>query len=348
MKHSPIVVVLLALTALCSHSAAQELGPEFASAYAIRDLSAPPQVPGPLGGLVIDPLAPNVLLIGGLANTANGAIYRVALERNSSGYIVAWGCGETTQLASAPAIDGGLAFAPNGVLLFTGYPNNTLGQIVPGESQPAKVIDLTSLGVASSVGGLVIVPSGMPGAGSIKLLSYSWGIWYSASLVPDGAGTYDIVNVSSGVGIGGGPEGATYIRAGNPGFPVDSVLVSEYGTGSIVAYEVDANGDPVLGTRRIFVQGLFGAEGAFTDSVTGDLLFCTYGGNRVIAVSGFTTSDSCIGDVDSSGVVNGADLGILLASWGDCPQCAADLNGDCVVNGQDLGTLLAAWGPCKG
>lgn len=52
-------------------------------------------------------------------------------------------------------------------------------------------------------------------------------------------------------------------------------------------------------------------------------------------------------DLDGNGVVNGADLGILLGLWGVCPAeaaCIADLNGDGVVNGADLGALLAAWG----
>ena len=49
-------------------------------------------------------------------------------------------------------------------------------------------------------------------------------------------------------------------------------------------------------------------------------------------------------DINGDGDVNGADLGILLASWGPCPPpCPADINGDGVVNGADLGLLLAAW-----
>jgi hypothetical protein len=53
------------------------------------------------------------------------------------------------------------------------------------------------------------------------------------------------------------------------------------------------------------------------------------------------------GDLNDDGEVNGADLSILLASWGPCPPkaaCPADLNGDGVVNGADLGILLANWG----
>lgn len=53
-------------------------------------------------------------------------------------------------------------------------------------------------------------------------------------------------------------------------------------------------------------------------------------------------------DVNGDGVVNSADLGLLLGAWGACPQpgaCPADLTGDSVVNSADLAALLGAWGP---
>lgn len=56
----------------------------------------------------------------------------------------------------------------------------------------------------------------------------------------------------------------------------------------------------------------------------------------------------CLADLTGDGIVNGADLGTLLGSWGACPGCEADLDGDGVVNGADLGTLLGAWGECPG
>lgn len=53
----------------------------------------------------------------------------------------------------------------------------------------------------------------------------------------------------------------------------------------------------------------------------------------------------CPSDLNGDAVVNGADLGTLLAAWGSANP-AADLNGDGVVNGADLGILLSAWGSC--
>jgi len=62
-------------------------------------------------------------------------------------------------------------------------------------------------------------------------------------------------------------------------------------------------------------------------------------------------SPSIPGDLNGDGVVNGADLGVLLTNWGPCPPprqgpapCPGDLNGDGVVDGADLGILLSNWG----
>ena len=49
-------------------------------------------------------------------------------------------------------------------------------------------------------------------------------------------------------------------------------------------------------------------------------------------------------DLNGDGHVDGADLGIMLASWGQTAgPTPADLNTDGVVNGADIGALLGAW-----
>lgn len=56
---------------------------------------------------------------------------------------------------------------------------------------------------------------------------------------------------------------------------------------------------------------------------------------------------ACVGDVSPAvpdGVVNGGDLGALLASWG-LPGIT-DLDGSGVTDAADLATLLASWGAC--
>jgi len=46
-------------------------------------------------------------------------------------------------------------------------------------------------------------------------------------------------------------------------------------------------------------------------------------------------------DLDGNGIVDGGDLGLLVANW-DQPG-RGDLNGDGIVTGADLGLLIAAW-----
>jgi hypothetical protein len=59
--------------------------------------------------------------------------------------------------------------------------------------------------------------------------------------------------------------------------------------------------------------------------------------------------DSCANarpeDMDLDGRVNGYDLSLLLASWGDPSQGnpRSDINRDGTVNGADLGLLLSGW-----
>lgn len=80
-------------------------------------------------------------------------------------------------------------------------------------------------------------------------------------------------------------EGLVRIRAGNPAFGVDSVLVSEDRIGVVAAYDLDASGAPIVGTRRVFITELTCARGAFVDPVSGDVLLSISGdGDRVIAV----------------------------------------------------------------
>jgi hypothetical protein len=53
-------------------------------------------------------------------------------------------------------------------------------------------------------------------------------------------------------------------------------------------------------------------------------------------------------DLFRNGVINGADLGILLSEWGPAnPSTVSDITRDGVVDGADLGLLLSFWGACS-
>jgi hypothetical protein len=53
---------------------------------------------------------------------------------------------------------------------------------------------------------------------------------------------------------------------------------------------------------------------------------------------------SCPADLTGDGVVDGADLGLVLTAWGNSPL--GDLTGDGITDGADLGLMLTAFGPC--
>jgi hypothetical protein len=341
----------LAAMVLTSSVLAQTLTPEFAGNYVIRDIGPPPGVPANFGGLTIREDQPNVLYIGGLANSLFAKIYSVPLTRDSTDRIIGYACGTGVEFCAANGmaggIDGGLEFGPGNVLFYTTYADNLIGQVRPGETVPAAFINLGSFGVAASTGTLRFVPPGFAGAGRLKIVCFNHNLWYDSTVVALRNGTYTLATIGSPILITGGPEGVAYIKAGSPNFTEDSVLICEWGLGNVVAYVVDANGDPIPSTRRVIITGLSGAEGATFDPISGDFLFSTYGGgNRVIALSGFD-SLACSADLDGSGVIDAADLAVLLGDWGDSGGgLSSDFNSDCTVNAADLAILLGTWGPC--
>jgi len=67
-----------------------------------------------------------------------------------------------------------------------------------------------------------------------------------------------------------------------------------------------------------------------------------------LSVAVIGNNSECIADLTGDGVVDGADLGVLLNQWGSAgdPNVNGDLNGDGTVDGADLGILLNDWGSC--
>ena len=55
----------------------------------------------------------------------------------------------------------------------------------------------------------------------------------------------------------------------------------------------------------------------------------------------------CVGDLNDNEEVNSADLGFLIAAWGQ-EGGNADLNDDGLVDSEDLGIMLSNWGACPG
>jgi hypothetical protein len=257
-------------------------------------LSSGGNVPASYGGLTF--LDSDTLLIGGSANELNAAIYAVDVIRNSTTNRITGYAGAATLFSTAPGInsldpnatsggiDGGLTVGPNGVVFYSTYSDNSIGQILPGSTSPDKFIDLTPLGVAPSTGAVTFVPDGLPGAGRLKITSYDANHFYDAVVTPDGNGTYDI-SIENDIDLNRadpsrGLEGIAYVNTSYPGFSAPSVLLSEFDSQGVVSFEVDALGNPIASTERDFIVGFpssGGPEGLVVDPVTGDILLSIYG-----------------------------------------------------------------------
>lgn len=63
------------------------------------------------------------------------------------------------------------------------------------------------------------------------------------------------------------------------------------------------------------------------------------------AIQSMYDTNTCPGDFDGNGFVDGADLTRLLSEWG-LSDTSVDLSGDGVISGADLTILLGRWGIC--
>jgi len=68
-----------------------------------------------------------------------------------------------------------------------------------------------------------------------------------------------------------------------------------------------------------------------------------------LAASGAGHAGDCPADVNGDTSVDGVDLGVVLAFWGEPPELfpTADINGDGAIDAADLTLVLGAWGECS-
>ncbi len=95
--------------------------------------------------------------------------------------------------------------------------------------------------------------------------------------------------------------------------------------------------------------GVFAGGSKVTINVTlGQCYRVRLGGFNGAQGTGFVLvqcSRACAGDLNNSGVVDAADLAILLGAWGSS-TLGPDINSDGTVDASDLALLLGNWGPC--
>lgn len=99
-----------------------------------------------------------------------------------------------------------------------------------------------------------------------------------------------------------------------------------------VEYDISSVADGQSDVRIRWVMG----------TTDGSVVYCGWNIDDV-RIIGVVPNRDVPGDLNGDGIVNGADMGLLLVSWGPCPGCAADFNGDGIVDGADMGLLLTYW-----
>ena len=128
-----------------------------------------------------------------------------------------------------------------------------------------------------------------------------------------------------------------FVRISNDGgatWTLVEEVTENAGSWVTVSFEIDEFLAPTTEMRLRFEASDLG-DGSLVEAGV-DLL--VYGGVEC------EDGDVCIADLNGDLVVNGGDIGLLLAQFGG--PGTADFDGSGTVNGADLGFMLAAWGVC--
>lgn len=150
-----------------------------------------------------------------------------------------------------------------------------------------------------------------------------------------------------------------------PGFQYDQLMT--FGTpnqlaGSLAIHHLDLDADgepfaPPIGASFVVLSAPPGSLlGTFAGQPVSYVPGQIYTWNVAVVNGPFAQEvvltvheiDACLGELSGDGVIDAADLAILLGAWGACDGCLADLDHDGFVGGPDLAILLGAWGPCGG
>jgi hypothetical protein len=224
-----------------------------------------------------------------------------------------------------PTTDG--TIATNLVVTYSTFHTVAPSAIYPG---------VTNVSIPLDNGALTTATASQSGPAATVATPNGDGTWSFAVALPA-----DVLLEGTAFGqpFGGTPTPAAFALAGTLSF-VDGALVV---TATINANDTQpVTAPPPLvaqpfdlptvlppgGTAHLLVSGTF-SDGTSTTTASANLL----APGTLVPV---------YGDLNGDGLVNGADIGILLGAWGTAGG-VADLNGDGIVNGADLGILLGAW-----
>ena len=137
------------------------------------------------------------------------------------------------------------------------------------------------------------------------------------------------------------------LRAPDSGFPTFWGYSPKFGpNGMMVTFGADSPTPFSEWRLRVDAFAPFQDCNENGDSDASDVLT---GASSDVESSGVPDECECIADVSGDGIVQGADLGLILANWGPTfgHRLPADVNADDQVDGVDLGIVLQNWGHCS-
>ncbi|MBX3355703.1 MAG: hypothetical protein KF724_08395 [Phycisphaeraceae bacterium] len=344
--------IIDATLSACIAEANLRSGPD-TIAFAFTPIGAPisltaplPPLSDPTGGTIIDGTSqPLVHLRGqgavhGVTMTSGGHVLRgVALTGFSGAAVVITEAAQGNHVVGCRlGSDWSGAGVPNGigVLLDAGARGNRIGGSGPGDGNLIR--GSLNAGVVDLAGNLIsrnsIVANGGKG---IQVKSPTAVVTVLGAMVERG------VVVIEGI-VSGVPDHAYDIEV----FGNNACAPSGFGEGQtfIDAFEVttEASGDAFF-LRAITLANGSATPWRLTMTATSSASETSEFSNCVIVLGAL---NPCPSDLDGNGVVNGADLALVLGSWGDASHSLpiGDINGDGVVNGLDLALVLGSWGKC--
>jgi len=114
---------------------------------------------------------------------------------------------------------------------------------------------------------------------------------------------------------------------------------ADFVTSRVRSVETDGSGVQEH-VSQIFTGGLsYSGASAFSVDEDGEMYILNYGSGQVIRL----ISPYIAGDLNGDGIVDTADLGILIAAFGT-DDTFSDINNDCAVDTADLGILIGNFG----
>ena len=160
-------------------------------------------------------------------------------------------------------------------------------------------------------------------------------------------------------GTGPAAQQSVEVLSRDLGETADGFAATNYPLGSLrlraganVSLMNSSNNAPGKGNEAIYTNELFVPAGA-TLTTNGYKIY-----TRVATIAGSVSNPNdivviedappCVADIVTDGVVNGADLALLLVNWGPCASstCIADIDRSGTVDAADLTAILVTWGAC--